>query len=101
MSRQLDAKIEQRETVRRDELVKGLEFGIVGALEAQGMQLLGLSITYDLFSCRCVVKAEAENRRLVAFVSSDTLMNVLLQVFRMANNYALKWGTDKYYSSED
>ncbi len=100
MSRQLDVKRELRETAKRDQLVLALEFGIVGAIEAQGMELLGLALTYNAFECKCVVKAIAEERRVVAFVSSDTLMNVLLQVFRLANNQALRWGADKYYTSD-
>lgn len=100
MSRQLDVQQEVRETARRNELVKALEFGIAGSIEAQGMQLLGLSISIQPFDCTCVVKAQAEERRVVAFVNADTMMNVLIKVFTMANNYALKWGADKYYSSD-
>lgn len=97
MSRQLDIKEEQQQTARYQELVKALEFGIVGALQAQGIIFLGLAISYDDFSSRCVVKALAEERRIVAFVSSDSIVNVLLQVYRLANHGKLKWGDDKYY----
>jgi hypothetical protein len=98
MSRQLDLKEEERETAKRTELVKALEFGIVGSLQIQGIQFLGLSITYDDFYVRCVVKAVCEERRLVSFVTSDSMINVLLLVYRMANNHKLMWGTDKYYT---
>lgn len=101
MTRQLDVKAEQAETDRRLALIKALDFGIVGALQAQGLELIGLSITYDEYSCSCVVKGRAEERRIVAFVYSDTMAGCLLSVFRMANAGALKWGADKYYPSED
>lgn len=101
MTRQLDIEREQREETRRLELIKAVEYGIVGALQHQGIELLGLSLMTEEFNTRCVVKARAEERRIVAFVSSDSISNVLIQVYRLANNQALQWGADKYHPSGD
>jgi len=100
MSRQLDIQQEERETARRNELIKVMEFGLAGVLETQGMEFRGFAITYDPFSCLMVVKTELEGNRKVAFVYSDTMVNCLLKGYRMACSHALKWGPDKYYPSD-
>lgn len=99
MSRQLDIKREQRETARRDALVRALEFGIVGALEIQGIHLVGLAIKYDAFNCLLTIKADVQGTRSVCFVGSDTMMNVLLKADAMAANDALVWRADQYHTS--
>ena len=99
MSRQLDLKREERETARRDALVRSLEFGLVGALETQGIHLIGLAIKYETFDCLMTIKADVQGTRSVCFVGSDTLMNVILKADAMASNESLKWRPDKYHGS--
>lgn len=101
MSRQLDVEREQRETARRDQLVKALEYGIVGALQTQGMELLGLSIRYDEYACSMTLRGEINGQRRVAFLNADTLMNCILSAYTMASHGRLKWGRDKYHPDED
>lgn len=100
MSRQLDSKIEARETGRRDALVKALEYGIVGSLESQGIELLGIAIKYDAFNCLLTVKAFFGGQQQVAFVGSDSIINCLLKLQSGARNDALKWRPDKYSKSK-
>jgi len=97
MSRQAEQKREQRETKRRDRLVRALSFNLVDTLQAQGMNLLGLSITYDEAYCSLVLKAECEGKRFVSFLASDGIVNVLILADSMATRNALKWGKDKYF----
>lgn len=97
MSRQLDIEVEARETARRDALVKALEFGIVGSLESQGIELLGIAIKYDAFNCLMTVKAFLGGKKQVAFVGSDSIMNCFLKLYSAARNDALKWRVDKYH----
>lgn len=99
MSRQLDLKRELRESRKRDALVRALEFGLVGALEMQGIELLGFALRYEEFNCLLTLKANVDDLRSVAFVGSDTIINVLLKADNMASNQALKWRVDKYHSS--
>ena len=101
MSRQLDQKRELRETTRRDALIRALEFGLVGALASFGIEMLGFSIKYESFDCLLTLKAEIKGVRSVAFVSSDTIMNVLLKTDSMAANHSLRWRPDRYHSSGD
>lgn len=101
MTRQLDLKEEQRETARRIELIKALEYGIVGALAFQHMELAGLAIRYDDIECTLTIKAVVEGRWMVAFVSSDTMMGCLLRVAKLAKNNRLRWLPDKYHQDQD
>lgn len=98
MSRQLEIAQEQRETAKRDSLVKALEFGIVGALESKGVELLGFAIKYDAFNCLLTVRAQVGGVRSVAFVGSDSIINCFLKVQAEALNDELHWRKDKYHS---
>lgn len=100
MTRHLDLKEEVRETARRDALVRALEFGLEGALSSQGIELSGIAIKIDPFNCLLTIKADRNGTPSVAFVSSDTLMNVLLKADSMAGHCVLKWQVDKYRRSE-
>ena len=100
MSRQLDQKHELRETAKRDALVRALEFGLAGALENQGIELLGFAMRIEPFNCLMTLKADVQGKRSVCFVGSDTVMNCLLKADSMASSHALKWRADQYHSSE-
>ena len=97
MSRQLDLKQEERETARRTALIKALEFGLPGALENQGISLLGFAVKYDAFHCLMTIKADVGGVRSVAFVGSDTIMNCFLRAQAEAQDNALQWRPDKYH----
>lgn len=97
MTRHLDVKHEVREAAKRDALVRALEFGLVGALSTQGIELVGLSIKYDAFNCLLTLKADVAGVRSVCFVGSDTIVNVLLKADSMASNEVLKWKQDQYH----
>lgn len=100
MSRQLEQKVEERETAKRDQLVKVLDYGLVGALESQGIELLGFAFKYDAWNCLMTIKATVSDTRSVAFVGSDTLINCILKAHSEARNSRLKWRADKYQSSD-
>lgn len=99
MSRQADLAMELRETKRRDALVKALDYGIVGALESQGVELLGLSLKYDAFNCLLTVRADVGGIRSVCFIGSDSIMNCFLKLESEAARHTLKWKEDRYHSS--
>lgn len=101
MSRQGDAKAEQREAAKRNALVKALEFGIVDALEAQGIDLLGYAFKYDAFNCLMTVKAVIAGKQQVAFVGSDSVINCILKTDSEARNGGLRWRLDKYHNGKD
>ncbi len=99
MSRQLDISVELRESKRQTALVKALEYGLVGALEFQGIILQGFAIRYDAFSCLMTIKAEVAGTQSVAFVGSDTIINCILKAQADATRQALQWRADKYKDS--
>lgn len=99
MTRQLDIKIEERETARRDLLVKVMEYGFVGALEAQGIELIGFAFKYDAFNCLMTIKARLGDTRSVCFIGSDSVINCFLKAYSEARNDGLKWRKDKYQAS--
>lgn len=97
MSRQPHLLEEVKSTARRDALVRALDFGLVGALEAQGLTLLGFSVTHDAYSCRIVLRAAAGGERVVAFVYAGNIINCLLRAESDATHDNLRWGADNYH----
>lgn len=99
MTRQLDAKAEGKERKRRNTLVKALEYGIVDALEGEGVELLGLSLKYDAYNCLLTVRADRGGVRSVCFIGSDSVVNAFLKLYSDASRDALKWKVDQYHGS--
>lgn len=100
MTRQLEAKKEQRETARLNALAKALDYGLAGALEAQGIILIGFAIKYDAFNCLMTIRAEFGGVRNVAFVGSDNIINCILKAQSEARGDRLKWRVDKYHETQ-
>lgn len=75
-----------------------LEFGLVGALEAQGIELLGFAFKYDAFNSLMTIKAILGGVHSVCFVGSDSVMNCFLKAYSEARRDALSWRPDKYHS---
>lgn len=96
MSRQLDLKAEELDTKRRDALMRVLDFELVGILETQGIELLGMSITHDAYSCRLVLRAVIGGEPFVCFVYSGNIADSFLRAASDARNDNLRWGADKY-----
>lgn len=100
MSRLLEVKREERTQAKQSALVKALEFGLVGSLENQGIELLGLALRYDPFNCLMTIKANVEGVRSVCFVGSDTFVNCILKADSEASRLALQWRPDKYHQND-
>lgn len=99
MSRQLDVDREVRETAKRDLLVKVLEFGLVGALESQGIDLVGFAFKYDAYNCLMTIKGIIGGEQQVCFVGSDTLINCIIKSYQEARSNRLRWRPDRYAKS--
>ena len=96
MSRQLELDKEVRVAKKNQAIVNALEYGLPGALETQGIQLLGIAIKYDAYNCLMTIKADVGNTRSVCFVGSDSIANCFLKAVSDARNDALHWRPDKY-----
>lgn len=100
MSRQLEQKSEQKTTAKRELLVKVLDYGLVGALEATGIELIGFSFTYDAWACLMTIRADRGGRRDVCHVGSDTVINTFIKAYHDARGDRLVWKACKYHKSE-
>ncbi|MCK5317997.1 MAG: hypothetical protein KAJ55_08785 [Anaerolineales bacterium] len=99
MSRQLEVKQEERSLAKQVALIKALEFGLVGALEGQGIELLGIAFKYDPFNVLMTIKADIAGVRSIAFVGSDTFINCILKADSAARRHSLTWRADKYHQN--
>lgn len=97
MTRLLEQKREERQALRINALVKALEFGLVGALESQGVEFLGFSVKYNAFNCLMTLRADLGGKRHVAHVGSDSIINCILKAENDASHDALVWVKDKYH----
>jgi hypothetical protein len=96
MSRQLEQALEQRETKRRDALVRALEYGLEGALEAQGITLIGFALKFDAYECLMTIKADVGGVRKVAFVGAGSPIDCILKAEQGASATRLRWKKDIY-----
>lgn len=101
MSRQLDLVAEERETRRRNAVVKALEFELEGVLENQGIRLRGFAVNWDAYDCLLVLKAEFDRKRQVAFVGGASPIDCILKCVTAAQYDRLRWKEDIYKPSED
>lgn len=99
MTRQLDLEKEVRESKRRDALIRALDYGIVGALENQGIELIGISIKHDAFNCLLTLRADIGGSRQVCFVGSDSIVNCFLKAESDASRNELKWRSCRFKHS--
>lgn len=96
MSRQLDQVREERETRRRDALVRALEFELAGALESQGITLIGFAVKFDAYECLLTIKADIGGVRKVAFVGAGSPIDCILKGVQGAKATRLRWKKDVY-----
>lgn len=100
MSRQLDLKREEQTELKRDRLYQALEYGLAGALEHQGAELIGFRIRYAVFDCLMTITADFEGKRMVCHVGSDSLTNCILRATSNASNNQLRWSPCKYFKNK-
>lgn len=99
MSRQLEHAQEERTQKYNNALADALDYGIVGMLQSQGIELLGMSIKHDAFNCLLTVKADIAGDRQVCFIGSDTISNCFIKLVTDGRRSELHWRKDKYAPS--
>jgi predicted membrane protein len=97
MSRQLDLVREEKETKRREALVKALEFELPGLLEIQGITMVGFAVKYDAYECLMTLKADVGGVRQVCFIGASSVIGCILNAVQAARNDRLRWRVDKYH----
>lgn len=101
MSRQLEQVQEERETRRRNALVKALEYGLEGSLAAQGIRLRGFAVKWDAYDCLLTLKGEFDGASQVAFVGGGSVIDCILKCVTASQNHRLRWKEDVYKPSKD
>jgi len=101
MSRQLEQIQEQRTAKRHLELVKTIEYGLLGAVSHSGGILSGFTIKINDGECLLVLKADFGHLHRVAFVSGEDVGTVLIRGMNLARRDALNWKADAYYIDND
>ena len=96
MSRQLEQLQEERETKRRDAVIRGLEFELPGALEMQGITMLGFAVKFDAYECLMTIKADVGGVRKVSFVGGGSVVDCILKAVQAAKGERLRWRVDVY-----
>lgn len=99
MSRQLELLQEERTRKYHSALANALDYGIVGMLQAQDIELLGMSIKHDAFYSLLTVKADIAGTRSVCFVGADSIANCFLKLVVYGRRDELNWQKDKYAPS--
>lgn len=94
MSRQLEAKVEQRQQKRDQAVIRALEFELVGSIESLGLEFLGFAIKYDAWECLMTLKVRAGGEKRVCFVGADSLTACVLKAVGMAQSDRLRWKVD-------
>ncbi len=96
MSRQLEAKQEERQQQVNIEVLAAVEFELVGTVAFLGGMLLGLSIKIGAVDCLMTLRADFEGRRMVCFVGAPDIGSCLRKAVTEGHINNLKWKEDSY-----
>lgn len=96
MSRQLEAKIEQRAAKLQDAAMLAIYGGLDDAVSYAGGELAGFSVRLGVDECLMTLRAEFPGGRMVSFVGGEGLPEVFVKASREARGDKLKWRADGY-----
>lgn len=99
MSRQLDQKREDRQSLRQERVGKALCGGLDGALHRSGHEFRGFTVRVGPIETLVVVKASVGKADLVAFVGSSSPADALIKAWNLAVQDKLRWREDRYGGS--
>lgn len=96
MSRQLEAKREERQS-RLDRLtVAAVEFALEEAVAHSGAELQGFSVSLRGGDCLLTLRGVLAGRRQICFVGAEDFGGALRKAVREAKSDNLSWRDDKY-----
>jgi hypothetical protein len=96
MSRQLDAKLEEQQRRRNDNLLLALNGGLEEAVSRAGGTLTGINVKMGEGDVLLILKAVFPAGAQVGFVGGETLPDVILKAVREAGRDQVKWRTDRW-----
>lgn len=96
MSRQLEQIQEQRVAKMHLELIKAVEYDLVGSVAHNGGVLGGFSVRLAEFEVLVTLRAKFPAGAMISFVGGESLMMALLKCVREAKHDKLVWRTDRF-----
>jgi len=96
MTRQIEQAQEERQTKRRDAVIKGLEYELPGALEMRGITMLGFAVKFDAYDCLMTIKADVGGTRRVCFIGGSSVVDCIIKSVQAAKADRLRWRDDEY-----
>jgi len=100
MTRQLEAKIEQRALRQKERALLSVYGGLEDGVSRAGGALLGFTVSYRGGDVLMVLKADFPAGRMIAFVGAEDLPEVLSKAAKEAASDALRWKEDKWGRDE-
>lgn len=96
MTRQLEAKREQRQAKKDRALLIALEGGLEDDVARAGGVLTGFSARLAGVDCLLTVRATLAGKPQICFIGAESLVEAILKLGREARGDKLKWRVDKF-----
>lgn len=96
MSRQLEAKSEERESRRAKLLVRAVRRDLDAGVQSDGCDLLGFSAKLSGGDCLLTLRAENGAGSVICFVGGEDLESAIIKAVQAAKSGELRWRPDKY-----
>lgn len=96
MTRQLEARREERQAKLDREVLIAVEYGLEEGISQAGAVLRGISVRWGGLSCLLTVRADFEEKPHVCFVGGEDLGRCMVKVMREGPQGKLVWRPDKY-----
>lgn len=96
MTRQLEARREQKQERHDKAIIVAVEYGLFEAVGHAGGVLTGFAVRLGDEDCLMTLRAVVAGSAQIAFIGSDSLGNCLVKAVREAEADRLSWRADKY-----
>lgn len=96
MSRQLEAKLEQKRKRYQDDVLLSVQGGLEDAVNRAGGELTGVAIRTSDVECLATIKAKFPGGPMIAFVGGDDIGACLRKGMREGRTDSLRWRADKW-----
>lgn len=96
MTRQLEQADEERTRKQSLALWRALDGGIDSSLQADGYELVGLSLKVSGGDCLCTVRVSNHEGAFVAFVGGENIAKTLTKLHRESRGGMLRYRQDRY-----
>lgn len=96
MSRQLEQVQEERTARRNKEIVKAVEYDLVGSIGHAGGELTGFSVRIGATDTLLTLRAIVAGRPQIAFVGGSDTGSCLIKACSLGRQDRLQWKADRF-----